>query len=843
MTRPQIRASQIRRASVALAEDPPRAVFSPLKTGPTHAAPRRSLFQNDGDLLNAECVVLACTGIQGRDGTSRESFYRCDCLTANRLVRPASFRIRTDHADAHLGLANRSRDPAPILIARPDGQRHLRAEAGIPRAMTTSESEQPVAGYQARLVRWRWPLVTFFFALITCVWFAPLLVHLDTHVLVGPSDATHALRGYWAMFESGHTPWTYHHDPLNGAPEGYPAQAPVQVAQPIQSAFITLASQLVGLTSALNLFILLGFVGTSTAGYALGSRLGFGLLPSLVLGYIVGFNPWMFRRAFDGHITFVHGWVLVLVVIAALALIEHESIRSALLLGASLGLSFWMAAYFGLFASLPVALALVFVLVRARDLAGRLWACTLACATAGVTGAMLLPGALSYFAERDKVNQALDNPIGQLQTFGADLGSYLLPTEQNPAFGWVTRSLLSHGLDERLMYFGYSTMILAAVAVVLAFRGTTFSDTQRRAVIYASVLVPLAVLCSLPRVVHIGSLSIPAPAYVGGQITTFYRAYVRFGYIAGIGLALLAAAALAALLARRHHWVAGVAVALCVIELIPGRITTWDAANPPPVDKWLAAQPTGIVAHYPLYTDQQPALELAGFEFYAQRFHGQPLFTVFGAGYGLTREHAIRVLARYVTDPVTPGVLAAEHVRYIVLHDDVYLAQHEALPDLRPPEFVPLARFRNVRVFELHAAPADLEKTLSDNAASIALTQGLEPAEVSFGSGFKARTADGYDLLDETGSELHLRNDGAARFFELRLQLWAERGATVTVKDSNSSGLRQLNVPPSTDVLLTERFRLSAGQKTLMLLASDRGVVVRDAQAVPLADIESRLNH
>ncbi len=267
-----------------------------------------------------------------------------------------------------------------------------------------------------------WPAVVAFFVVVTCIWFAPLIAHLGTHVLVGPSDATNGLRGYWAMREAGEIPWTFRHDTLNGAPEGYPQQAAVEFVQPVQSTFIVLVSQLVGLTAALNLFILLGILGTAVAGYALGRWLRFGMIPSLLLGYIVAFNPWMFRRAFDGHLTFTQGWILVLVVLACLVLIERRTIRAALVLGAALGGAFWVAAYFGFFATLPVALALITVFATEKRWADRLWACTLACATGAVTTVMLAPGAVAYLTERDRVNRGLDNPLDQLQSRGSGAG-------------------------------------------------------------------------------------------------------------------------------------------------------------------------------------------------------------------------------------------------------------------------------------------------------------------------------------------------------------------------------------------------------------------------------------
>ncbi len=100
----------------------------------------------------------------------------------------------------------------------------------------------------------------------------------------------------------------------------------------------------------------------------------------------------------------------------------------------------------------------------------------------------------------------------------------------------------------------------------------------------------------------------------------------------------------------------------------------------------------------------------------------------FGSGYGGTREDAIRVLSRYVDDPLTPGILKAEGVRYILLHDGVYREQGVDPPGV-PPDFRFVTQLPgDVRVLALKPSvvAVDLPTVLEQNAASIALTQGLE---------------------------------------------------------------------------------------------------------------------
>jgi hypothetical protein len=126
-------------------------------------------------------------------------------------------------------------------------------------------------------------------------------------------------------------------------------------------------------------------------------------------------------------------------------------------------------------------------------------------------------------------------------------------------------------------------------------------------------------------------------------------------------------------------------------------------------------------------TDKPQATELLQ-QTYFQQIHSQhPQFMLFGSGTGGTREDAIRLLVRYVTDPLTPGILKAEGVKYVLLHDDVYRAEGEQPPGI-PAGFHLVARLPgDVRALALNSGleAADLPAVLDQNAAQIALVQGL----------------------------------------------------------------------------------------------------------------------
>src|SRR5256885_17005024 len=100
-----------------------------------------------------------------------------------------------------------------------------------------------------------------------------------------------------------------------------------------------------GLVASFSIFLILGFIVTAVAGFALLEWLGFGFLPSLVGAYVVSFNPWTFNRAVAGAPAFLHGWCLLLLVYTLLRLSEKGTARAAMFAGLAFALCFLVAAY------------------------------------------------------------------------------------------------------------------------------------------------------------------------------------------------------------------------------------------------------------------------------------------------------------------------------------------------------------------------------------------------------------------------------------------------------------------------------------------------------------------
>ena len=489
----------------------------------------------------------------------------------------------------------------------------------------------------------------------------------------------------------------------------------------------------------------------------------FGFLPSLFGGLLAAFNPWMYERVVSGHVAFAHGWVLILLLFALLRLRQERTLSRAAVAGGCYGLCFLMASYFGLLAT---ALVIGFAIVDLFSVgfwAERIWTCSLLAVMSGVMFLALVPGVLALALDRDAVVGTLTRGLSQVDYFSASPTDYLLPAPNHPVVGGAVEDVRAEDpVREKTLFFGYVTILLAGATVFCLIRsGRQSGGSPRRELLWLSVAAGgVALLGSFGRKLNIGSAEIPLPGYLLAEVTTFYRVYARLGFVVGLALAILAAAALARISRRRYGVVAATAiVALVAMELAPTPSGAVRIDRAPAYDEWLADQRPGIVAHYPMMTDRAPAEQLAARELYYQRFTGTELFAMYGSAGRGKREDAIRWLARYVTDRRTPGILAAEGVRYVVVHDAVYRLQGEPIPRLGK-EFAFVRRFGDVRVYRLRAKPADLDRVLDRFALTLGQVFGLEGPGLSFGSGFHA----GEKYLDYQGTWHWMNQEGTLVF-------------------------------------------------------------------------------
>jgi hypothetical protein len=659
-----------------------------------------------------------------------------------------------------------------------------------------------------------------YFAVFAAVFHA-VVVHPGSRIAYGFADGTSTLRDYWAASEQHENAFTLTLDRLNGAPEGTPRAPAIALLSGVQTAFVLAFDGPLGRVGAWNLFMLLGILGTGGAMFAFLDRLGCTFGAALFGGLVFGFSPYAIERAFAGHLGLLQNWVLVLLSVVLLRLRARPSAVSALLCGLTIGFSFYLSAYQGLFAGF---MALVFFALEVTRPGGesRARAAALGGLSYAVALVSLAPILVLYAHERSSVSALAGHTPSEVAELGASVWSYLLPSPRNPLFHWL-RSVHSGDLTEQTIFYGFTTIALAAAALVLVLRRDRWlgeTDDRRRATVFSLVLVPAAFVVSLPP--HFSSM--PMPSWVLSEVTTYWRAYSRFSVLAGFGLAVAAALALTSLGRRPGRgWrlLAPLALVLVALEFLPGNVHALNTSARPPWIAWLAAHPQGIVATYPTWLGQVPALELVNADLWYQTMDRDPAFEI-AEGTLLTRDEAIRFLARDLGDPLAAEVLSTEGVRYVVVHDDVYRADGQQLPALDPAHFHLLVRFGQVRIYAVHAAHVDIARALAANRQIITVLEGLGQPTLAYGDGFN--TPEPYNgtsgrWMIQNG-ELEIGNAGPAMDVAVTGVAFSNGGPRML--DLIGRGGRVLAravVPTYTESLALGPARVPHGNTTLTLVA------------------------
>jgi hypothetical protein len=561
---------------------------------------------------------------------------------------------------------------------------------------------------------------------VALLWLFPLVRHMDTAVLNGPNDATGTLQNYWVAAEEHRSPFTLKWNGYIDAPEGISGQPGVAAANAVQPIVVWSLRRVFGLVGAWNLFLIAGFVLSASLTYLLLLRIGVGRLPATFGAYVFAFNPYMFEKATSGHGGLVQTWIFPLLLLLLLRLVRRPALGSAAAVGGGLALASYLHNYYGLIGGFLIAVGYVVSFVRFRERPERR-------AIAGCVGVSILaaaiclvPAAVGLHLDRSSVGQ-YSHPITSLQQFGSRPLALLVPAEGNPVFGGILSSGERKSLDhsaEPTLFFGWTTMVLAAAAAIMILtRRWSFDRPRGTIVATAAVLIPLAYYMSLPRIVHVGPVPLPGGSWFLGHVTTVFRVYARFAVLIGLGLVVLAAVALDRLVARLRFGraIGAAAIVLVAVELVfQLPLHTWRTNAVPAHDRFLASAPRGTVALYPAPNGESESAALsAGRETWFQTYTRQKLFFSTVIANAEPRTEAIRAAASSVEDPWVPGLLAAEGVRYVAVDTNAYRAGKETVPTLSRPTFTPLFRAGGVSIFRLHAAKVAINQTLHDHAVQI----------------------------------------------------------------------------------------------------------------------------
>ena len=261
-------------------------------------------------------------------------------------------------------------------------------------------------------------------------------------------------------------------------------------------------------------------------------------------------------------------------------------------------------------------------------------------------------------------------PVGGRRPSGtaARASSYRAATPGNWLYGGQLAASVG---DERRLFPGFIPLVLAMVGLLLRVPG-------RRPIVYLLLLVAAFEMSLGLRGYSSAFMYEHVPLYRG------LRALARLGIFVVMFLAVLAGYGYALLVSERSRVVRSAVAAVLVIGLLAEYRTAIPLeAYPnaaPPVYRFLATQPRGIVAEFPV--PQLGALPGYDAEFaYLSTFHWFPLVNGYS---GMYPPSYLGRLDR-LSDFPGPGAieqLRRDAVRYVIVHVFHY----------PPPEWVPLLR-------------------------------------------------------------------------------------------------------------------------------------------------------
>lgn len=553
-------------------------------------------------------------------------------------------------------------------------------------------------------LHWLWPPLAYLALSVLMTW--PLAAHLGER-LPGLGDA---LLQSWSLAWAAHALGT---DPASvwQAPIFYPYSdtAAFQDHHLIQSALV---APLIWATGnpvlAHNLLALLSFALTGWAVFLLARDVAVDAAPgaprsaigwaAFAAGCAVAFSS--FRIAHLVHLHLLQTAWLAFALLFLRRLLRHPRAGrwgDAVLLGLFAGLQVGVSVYYGFFAVVVLGAYGIFwsvgaLLRRVRDREPFPWpllprlALAVAIAAA-IAGPMMLPYLRIYGT------LGIVRSLAELENWSAPLRAYISVVASNRLYGPLGEVVVDTG--EMVLFPGLLLAGLGLLAVGMGIndRRRAFSDTDRAAIRrgdlrFWGLLAAGALLLSFGtavRLVRYGDpLPIPTPyPLLYATIPGFgsLRVPARWGWLVSLGLAMLAAVALARLLARlRPPWrhLAGAAAAALILAehaSFPIPLSQPVLADVPPVYAWLGApEQADLTTVIELPVGANPRgeeLDRIIWRHFYGIYHWKRLPVAYG---GLFPSGTTELMRRLqdLPDPEALGYLRLVGVDTLVIHADEY---------------------------------------------------------------------------------------------------------------------------------------------------------------------------
>jgi hypothetical protein len=418
-----------------------------------------------------------------------------------------------------------------------------------------------------------------------------------------------------------------------------------------------------------NLARLLTFVFSALAAYWLARELGLREGPSLFAGAAFAFSP--IRTDQIAHLSTLGTQWLPLLLLFVVRFARTGLPRHALLAALFFVLQFAACGYHGV---IGLAVLPVFALVLIWGRWNRLpWAV----AATVVAGAALLP--LYWMHELALAPERYARGAAETAFYSAAVESFLATSSWNVIWGEATAPFRTIGPNN--LFPGLVLPLLVVLAAIRSWRERCAPSREAWALFAlaaATVVVALG-----PEVRAFGRVLFAGPFALLREVVPVFqmiRVTSRAGVFLALPLALLGARALQMLALR--PWAAGALAVAALAEtlIVPIPMPEWTKIidtrkEPPPVYRWLAAQPgEPAIVHLPMLDvyglERRPKYHESVYMVYST-LHWKPLANGY-AGIEPAAYVRLRNLARGFPSQEFVDALRAAGVRYVVLHRGGY---------------------------------------------------------------------------------------------------------------------------------------------------------------------------
>lgn len=314
--------------------------------------------------------------------------------------------------------------------------------------------------------------------------------------------------------------------------------------------------------------------------------------------------------------------------------------------------------------------------------------------------------------DAETAQQGFVRPESALYRYSAKPLEYLIPSEFNPVTGSVAKDLAERVHDGGRHYFDKTVFLGFLPLGLAAFGVMRWRRTREREIEFPVVLFTVtglaAVFFSLAPHVSLGVFEVPTGAALAYPVFPMFRYVSRFGLVAILSVAVLAAVGFRFLEGRLRtdagKWLAafGLGAVILAEHAIGPPYQVKDMTVVPPAYHWLASEPGDfLVAEYPMDPSGYTVDDFQ-YAFY-QRTHRKRI--VNGSVSGSDGD-AFLYWTRELTAPGTTALLATLGVRYALVHKHRY-GEGELEAIGQTAGLKAEKDFGDIRVFRISARPSD----------------------------------------------------------------------------------------------------------------------------------------